>query len=149
MSLKMEVYGVKGVEKRLDLLEKKVAKKVVSQAVQKVAKSILKTKMKNNATSMVGGEMGKALAKSISTYVAKKRNNGDFMVIARTKPKKGQEHFIYMSKSQKRSYVPHAIEFGHGNTKPIPFMRKAWIESMRTAQKALGKQIVSNIVKQA
>jgi len=149
MSFYMKIYGAKRIEKKLDKLEKKVAKKVVVQAVRKVAKDILKTEMESKAKSMVGGKMGKELARSISVVTAKRRHKGDYMVIAKTKPKKGQDGFIYMSKKGKRSYIPHAIEFGHGNVKPIPFMRTAWKKSVKMAQKALAKQIVLNIVKQA
>ena len=88
--------------------------------------------------------MGKTLKKFLSLRNQKrkglKRDEFGVNVLFR----KGNQELVYYPKGAssslstrkttgRRSYIPAAIEFGHGNAAPIPFLRKAWFARQRQA----------------
>jgi len=119
------------LQRQLDKLEKKVAKKIIRKAVRAGQKPVL-AKAKENAWNMVGGMMGRLIAKNTAIRIPKKKRRGGYTLSVRQKP--GIPEFIHNTKNGVRYYIPAAIEFGHaapgdkGGAKhvaAVPFMRDA------------------------
>jgi hypothetical protein len=153
--IKMQTKGFEIFDDQLQALETKVAKGIVRKAVRGGAKATLK-KVKSNAQSMVGGNMGNLLAKHAKIIVFGHQRRGSYGVQIGMKPRvpefdswrKGSSTSVDFSKGGKigkttgKSYIPAAIEYGHGNARPIPFIRSAW-----DATKRKDVQIMSDILR--
>ena len=131
---KMTLEGFDKLEEKLGRLEKKTAKKIVRTATREAAKVTL-ANVKSNAKSMVGGNMGGLLAKFAKVVVFKHQRRGSYGVQIGMKPNVpefdywpvGASSSLSSRKSTgKKSYIPAAIEYGHDNAKPIPFIRRAF-----------------------
>jgi len=118
-----------------------VAKKIVRQAVRAAWKPLL-DRAKENALSMVGGEMGRLLARHMTLRAFRRQKKGSYGVLVRIKP--GIDEFVHISTTGRRAYIPAAIEYGHafpykggkGSAKNVaarPFMRKALDVSLPNA----------------
>jgi hypothetical protein len=157
----LELQGAKQIEARLLGLERKVAKKIVRQAVRAGAKPI-HTAAKANAANMVGGDMGKRIAKAMAIRAWKRQKRGQYGVGVQLKE---DEAFVGYSmgsassmKSRKliqggRYYVPSAIEYGHAfpgrggrrgapkDVPAIPYFRSA-MDSQKGAAERKVRQIL-------
>lgn len=135
MSVSMHLDGAARLEQQLVALGKKAAGKVMRPATRAGAKAILPV-AKANAQAMIGGEMGGIIADSLTVRVLKsgqrRRNEVGHQVVI---SQKHEEQLVVISKAGRRNYIPAAIEFGHDEAAPIPFMRAAYDS---TARKALG-----------
>jgi hypothetical protein len=60
-----------------------------------------------------------------------------------------EDRFIHISQSGRRNYIPSAIEYGHGNARPIPYIRRAWEETKREDVKIMGKKLKEGIEREA
>ena len=158
MQFGIKLEGAQKLDKLLGQLPKKVGRKVVNKAIKKAARPMMK-EQKSNAVSMVGGKMGKALRRFIGLRQQKKRKPGDFgfNILIR---KQGNPFFVYYPKGSssslatrkttgRRTYIPAAIEYGHGTAKPIPFMRKAYHKLKRSAIKMLHRELWAGIKREA
>ncbi len=157
MSSGMVLEGFEGLDKKLISLEKKVAKKIVRKATRESAKIPLK-QVKANAKSMVGGKMGALLAKYAKIIVFKHQRKGSYGVQIGMKPNVPQfdywpvgasSNLTNRKSSGKKSYIPAAIEYGHGNARPIPFIRSAWAATKAKAVKKMGSKLREGIEREA
>lgn len=114
--------GGPALDRMLKGLQKKDAKKIVRSAVTKAIK-IPMAAMKSNAIAMVGGEMGSLLASNVQSRAFKRQRPGSFARFLSLKP--NVPGFIHRSADGREYYIPAAIEFGHDDVAPIPFMRAA------------------------
>ena len=153
----MVLSGFEGLDRKLLSLEKKVAKKIVRKATRESAKVVLK-RVKSNAKSMVGGNMGGLLAKNAKVIVFKFQRKGSYGVQIGMKPNVSQFDYWPVGSSSnltrrkstgKKSYIPAAIEHGHDEAKPIPFIRSAWIASRGRAVKKMASELRQGIEKEA
>jgi hypothetical protein len=140
----MQTKGFEIFDAQLQALETKVAKGIVRKAVRGGAKPTLK-QVKINAKTMVGGEMGGLLARHAKIIVFGHQRKGSYGVQIGMKP--NVPEFEYWARGSRtianfsegigrrkktygktigKSYIPAAIEYGHGNARPIPFIRSAW-----------------------
>lgn len=142
----ISLTGGRELEKKLQELTVKTQKKIVRKAVRAGVKLIQK-QVKINARSMVGGEMGKEIARAIIVRAGRQRKKGYFNVATFVDGKKN-DIFVDVSKKGKRNYIPAAIEYGHGNVSPIPFTRKAFETKRRSAVSALTRTIAVEIEKE-
>jgi len=131
----VELTGFDELEKKLLKLETKTSKKIVRKAIRDAAKILLK-QMKVNAKTMVGGNMGNLIAKHLKTKAPKRQRRGEFALNVGTESK-ANELFVHITKAGKRHFIPSAIEFGHGNAKPIPYMKDAWDKKKKSVLQAL------------
>ena len=155
MADSMTLEGFQDLNRKLVGLEVKMAKKIVRTATRKATKPIL-TQVKANAKSMIGGRMGALIAKNAKIIVFKHQRKGSYGLQIGMKP--GVHQFDYWpvgassnltnrKSSGKKSYIPAAIEFGHGNAKPTPFIRRAWDAKKRIAVTILSQQLKQGIEK--
>jgi len=142
----LQTRGFEIFDAQLKHLERKVAKQIVKTATRTAAKNTLK-EVKANAKSLVGGEMGTLLAKHAKIIVFKHQRRGSWGV--QIGMKAGIPEFTEYSKIGKRNYIPSAIEFGHGNARPIPFIRSAWAKTKAQDVRIMGKELKKGIEREA
>ena len=153
----MKLEGFDGLEKKLVSLEKKVAKKIVRTATREAAKVTL-GKVKDNARSMVGGNMGGLLAKYSKVIVFKHQRKGSYGVQIGMKPNVPEFDYWSVGSSSslssrktkgKKSYIPAALEYGHDNARPIPFIRSAFDATRMKAINKMGSELKKGIEREA
>ena len=153
----MTTGGFETFDLQLKRLETKVAKDIVRKATRDASKVALK-QVKANAKSMIGGSMGSLIAKHAKIIVFKHQRKGSYGV--QIGMKSGIPQFDYWpvgassdlsnrKSSGKKSYIPAAIEYGHGNAKPIPYIRSAWAATKGRAVKKMGQQLRAGIEREA
>ena len=131
----LDLRGSKGLERKLNSLDRKVSRKVVRAAVRDAQKITLKA-AKENAAGMVGGEMGAKLKKALNIRAFKKRKKGSYgMKIGLKLNDAFIHHSIGKQAGGNRYFIPFAIEYGHAapgaggsgakDVPAIPFMRNA------------------------
>lgn len=148
----IKVEGAEQLEKKLLSLERKAAKKIVRVGVRKGG-NIVNKKARLNSKSMVGGEMGRLLARHIILRKYKRQRRSQFAMFVAMRA--GVSAFVYKAKkwskySDMQTYIPMAIEAGHitGKGRPvpaIPFMRNAYQTVGRTAQQVMLREIQSSV----
>lgn len=146
MTIRLDTRGFELFDAKLKNLETKVARKIVRTATRAGANNTLKS-AKANAKSLVGGSMGTLLAKHLKIIVFKHQRRGSFGV--QIGMKAGVPEFTEYSKVGKRNYIPSAIEFGHDNAKPIPFIRNAWEKTKARDVQIMGKELKKGIEREA
>ena len=155
MNVGMTVKGAKELEKMLSRLEKKESAKIARKETRNAQKTVMLPEVKSNANSMVGGDMGRTIAKKLAVRAMTKMKRGSYGAKVVIKP---HEAFVYESAAGVRSYIPNAIEYGHAGpwnaggikvAKPIPFKRKAYEEKRRPLAEKLSKEIVKEIERAA
>jgi HK97 gp10 family phage protein len=144
MSITLE--GFNSLDTVLKLLPIKVQKKVVRQATKAAAKNTLGV-VKSNALSMIGGDMGTLIAKNAKVFVFKHQRRGSWGVQIGMDPR--EDKFIHYSASGKRSYIPSALEYGHGKARPRPFIRSAWDQTRRQAINIMSRELRTGIEREA
>jgi len=158
MSFRLE--GAEELTTKLLALESKVHNRIARNAVRESGKVFLKAS-KDSAKSMVGGKMGRKLASAMSLRKQKKRlpkfvhamnvlfntsGRGEGLVYYR----RGAQVALNYDASGKRKYgketgrtfIPAAIELGHGASKD-----KAAIPFMRTAFKRTAAEVIARLSK--
>lgn len=153
----MTLEGFEGLGAKLLRLEKKTAKKIVRSSTRAAAKVTLK-QVKSNAKSMIGGNMGSLIAKHAKVIVFKHQRKGSYGVQIGMKPNVPQFDYWPVGSSSslrarrttgKKSYIPAAIEYGHGNARPIPYIRRAWETTKPKAVKTLANELKQGIEREA
>lgn len=153
----MRLEGFDGLDRKLSALPNKVAKKIVRTATREAAKVTLK-KVKSNAKSMIGGNMGALISKNAKVIVFKHQRKGSYGVQIGMKPNVPEFDYYPVGASSslstrkttgKKSYIPAALEFGHGNARPIPFLRAAWSATKNRAVKKMASVLKQGIEREA
>lgn len=154
---RMRLEGFEGLDRKLLALPKKVAKKIVRTATREAAKVTLK-KVKSNAKSMIGGNMGALISKHAKVIVFKHQRKGSYGVQIGMKPNVPQFDYYPVGATSslstrkttgKKSYIPAAIEFGHDEARPIPYIRAAWAVSKARAVKKMASVLKQGIEREA
>jgi hypothetical protein len=142
---RLTLEGGRELQLKLDALAVKVHTKVVREAVRDAMQIDLKAS-KAAARGLVGGSMGAKLAASLSIRKQKK-SLPRFVYAMVCLFRKGSD-LVYISKKGRRTFIPAAIEFGHGRSKSksaIPFMRQAFAgckdAMLTTLATSLGRKI--------
>lgn len=148
VDLKME--GARELDEKLGRLATKTGKKIVRKATREAMKPVL-TEIKNNARNIVGGDMGRLLAKHLILRALRKQRRGSYGV--NVKFRSDVPEFIHKAKTSKYAggitFIPAAIEYGHDNAAPIPFMRKAVAAKQRAAESIMRSELKSGIETEA
>jgi hypothetical protein len=156
-SVTLTTTGFEIFDAKLARLEDKVAKKIVKDATRDGAKNTLK-KIKSNAKSMVGGNMGALLARHAKIIVFKHQRKGSWGV--QIGMKSGVPEFDYYpigasssltgrKATGKKSYIPAAIEYGHDEARPIPYIRAAWAVTKMQDIRIMGRLLKQGIEREA
>lgn len=144
----MVIKGAKKIERKLEKMGRTSGRKFIKKALVETNKEVVLPAVKRSATTRVGGEMGRLIAKHTKRRAFKKAKKGNAVDVVDISAK-GNDDFVVVTKDGKRKYIPFAIEFGHGSVKPNPFLRAAWREAHGRAQKLLGKKIVDGVLNAA
>lgn len=156
-SITLQTRGFEVFDKKLKQLETKVARVIVKKATRDGAKNTLK-QVKANAKTMVGGKMGALLAKYAKVIVFKHQRKGSWGV--QIGMKSGVQEFDYWpvgassslssrKTTGKKSYIPAAIEYGHDNASPIPFIRSAWDRTKKQDVNIMARRLREEIEREA
>lgn len=143
----MTLAGAQELERKLKNLPTKVAKKAVRQAVRAGGKPTL-AQAKANASALVGGTMGGLIAANLVLRAQRRQRRGSYGVNVMMRPKR-DELFVHTSKAGRRTYIPAAIEYGHGSARPISFMRTGWDITKMQAKRIVEQTLWSGIQKAA
>jgi len=139
----LDLTGAKELEQALLGMERKIAKKAFKSGLAKAANVILK-QTRSSAKQGIGGDMGKAIARSLQSRLMKNIKKRHYGRSIQVNPKKADQ-FKGVSSTGKDYYIPAAIEYGHlaGGTfvPPIPFMRRAYEHSWRRAHNTLVQEV--------
>jgi HK97 gp10 family phage protein len=167
----MELTGFDELDKKLAALDKKVSKGIVRKATRTAIKKVMVI-AKANAKSMVGGNMGNLIAKHTKVQVFKHQRKGSYGLRLGLSPdvpefaglrigshtrinfERGTgaaatKIFRKIGKSVGRWYIPAALEYGHGNARPIPFMRSAYNKGRERAIRTLRTELKQGIEREA
>ena len=142
----MKLTGFDDLESKLVALEKKVAKGIVRKAVRGAQKMLLR-QVKLNAVNMVGGELGRHLAKGFVTKAIYKQRKGSYQLQVAIHPDKADD---YRGDGTTNAYLPYAIEYGHiarggGAVAAVPFVRAASDKTNEARIKFLQKAIKDGV----
>lgn len=161
MSTGFTITGARELQAKLDTLARNVQKRVVRKAVRAARKPVL-ARAKANALARVGGSMGALLAKAIVIAAPKKQQPGTYALHVqllsqgrdqRRKNAIGVAGFVHESqRTGRRTYIPAAIEYGHGASKEQaarPFMRPAADSTERESLRILGRELASGLLREA
>ena len=144
--IRVELQGDKALDKALMRLELKTAKRIVRPAARKAMKPTLKA-VKENARTMVGGEMGKLLARYMILRAFRRQRKGSYGLNVRLKG--GVPEFKHVAADGTEYYIPAAIEYGHDSAAAIPFMRKAFDGNTEKSLTIIKQEIWLGILKEA
>ena len=145
----MELKGGAELDRKLRQLLPAQAKRVLKKSL-KAGASVFRDAGRANARSMVGGEMGKKIARSLRATARMRKKRTRQMVLATMEVSaKFNEEFVEVSATGRRNYIPAAIEYGHDNVAAIPFMRSAFDSRKGAALQAVIKVTGSEIAKEA
>ena len=156
-SVVLRTEGFELLDAKLARLENNVAKKIVKDATRLGAKNTLK-KIKNNAKSMIGGNMGGLIAKHSVIKVFKYQRRGSWGVQIGMRPNVPEFDYWPVGSSSslssrktkgKKSYIPAALEHGHDNAKPIPFIRAAWAATTKQDVQIMSRELKKGIEREA
>ena len=139
------IEGIDQLNRQLMSLERNASKKIARGAVTRGTRPALQA-VKTNAKSMVGGEMGALMAANLKSRTWKKPPKSMYAKAIVFKP--DVKEFVHESKAGKRSYIPSAIEHGHGNAAPIPYMRTAFNQTRQTSLQTITNELRSGILKE-
>ena len=145
-----EIQGVKEIERLFKQLETKESAKAVRSSTRITQKETNLKDAKSNASSMVGGNTGKKIARNLVVRAMTGLKRGHYGIKVMIKP---TDAFVVESKDEKRYYIPTAIEYGHGypgrsgnkDVKPIPFMRNAFEKNRHKVVNVLRKYTLNKL----
>jgi hypothetical protein len=141
ISISMTLQGGTELQAALDRLEKQTGNKIVREALRDSQK-IMQQSAKTRANYVIGGDMGKRIAKALQVRAGKRRIKGSYIFGVSLKK---DDAFIHKTKSRtvrhkdaagniKRVYgsyyIPAAIEYGHVTkagkfVQPLSYLRSA------------------------
>ena len=143
----IQTKGFRELESELLQLEKKISKNIVRKGLRKAQnelKSVIKSYL--SAIPSRGSGMTKKIASALQLKVGK-TNKGSYAINVRIRP---TPEFVHTSKEGRRTYIPSAIEYGHGKSKEQaarPFMRPAGDATEIKRMKILSEEIAIEIGK--
>jgi len=143
MDVSFKISGGDTLLKYLGDLPKKVERKIVAKALREGAKAVHKAQQAT-ARSMVGGDMGNLIARSLKVRAMKRSRTGP-RVRVMIDPKVTEQLTHHAKQGRKQWYIPMVVEYGYtrGNTtvQPIPWARTGFENAVTQAQAKIENQI--------
>ena len=154
MATRFVIDGAEALEAQLKTLPANVQKRVVRKAVR-ASQNVLVKAARDDAgalptSPLTGGRMRALLRKHIVPKVGKQRR-GSYSIHVQMRSGVG-EFYHTSQKTGNTSYIPAAIEYGHGSTKELaarPFLRPAARRTERERMRVLSKELASGILREA
>lgn len=152
MKTTIVLEGASQLRVKLDALPEKVQRRAVRESVRSALKLYLNA-AKRNARSVVGGKMGALLASTLYLKASKRTRRAYYGMLALFHTGRQQSGgLVWTSKKGKRSFIPAAIEYGHGRHKAqaaIPFMRQSFDQTKNSMLSTLSSELGSKIEEDA
>jgi len=142
------IDGAKEVERNLATLPTRVQKRVVRHAVRQAQGPLLK-QAKINAVARVGGRMGALLAANIVRRAARRQKRGRYSIHVQIRS--DVPEFTHPAKTGKETFIPAAIEYGHGMDKESaarPFLRPAADATKNETKRILARELRAGILRE-
>ena len=154
----ISLVGGKELEAKLLSLEKKVSKKIVRTGVRKAQKYLLNATKTYLMVISRGGGMAQKIASALQVRAPGKQRKGGYSLNVQIR---NDPDFVYYptgsssslatgKTSGHRSFIPAAIEYGHGQNKEQaarPFMRPAADATVGSRIRILNKELQVGIAK--
>lgn len=140
----ISVLGDKELEKRLRRLEGKTQRKVVRQALRKSAKRI-KTHVDTNLSGLKVNVLTGALREAFRNTPIKGATRRGVIRVGIPFP---ERELLGIAPSDPH-YYPTAVEYGHGNVPPHPYLRPAVDEHKALEFTVIGRDIGKGIEREA
>lgn len=161
MRVQFQLEGAEALAAQLMQLGTKVERKVARPAVRSGQKVLLSA-ARQTAASIGRGtgrlyvrgrndvSMSQLIAANLVIAVPSRQARGSYSLHVQLR--RGVPEFVHVGKKGKRSYIPAAIEHGHGAspaTSARPFMRPAAIRTVQERMRVLGQELASGILREA
>ena len=154
----ISLIGGRELEAKLKELETKVSKKIVRAAVRKAQKSLIPTIKTYLAGISRGGGMSEKIAKALQVRAPRRQARGSYSLNVQIRndpeltyyPKGSSSSLATRKTTGHRSYIPAAIEYGHGQNKEQaarPFMRPAADATVNSRIRIMTKELAAGIGK--
>ncbi len=171
MKVSFQIEGAAELERNLATLGQRLHRKVIRQAVRAAQKPVLDAS-KRNARSMVGGQMGELLAKSLVITAPKRQRPGSYALhvqhitlgAARRRKRKitirqggGRRLTVrglwHETQSGRRYYLPAVLEYGHvtGSTPvaAVPYRRQAAESTRNESIRLFSRALRTGLLREA
>ncbi len=153
MRIDLHIDGLETLDRKLANLPGKIAKGAVRRAVRNAQKIVLNALRAKTAALPISerrqGRMRDLIAQAWQIRTPRRQIPGSYSLHVTLPP----GAFIYFSKrTRQRSYIPAAIEYGHGATKEKaarPFARPAADESKSLVEMVLAHDLAQGIERAA
>jgi hypothetical protein len=154
----ISLIGGKELEAKLLSLERKVSKKIVRAGVRKAQKHLLNATKTYLMVISRGGGMAQKIAKALQVRAPRRQRRGSYSLNVQIRndpdfvyyPRGSSSSLTTRKTSGHRSFIPAAIEYGHGRNKEQaarPFMRPASDATVGSRIKILNRELQIGIAK--
>ena len=143
MRIDIRLTGDKELERKLHNLEEKTEKKIVRGAIRKAA-----VQAKNQIVQNIVGAGLVDSGVMLAAYKAAKIKSAGKPGLIRYGPENPPREALGIH-AQDPYYYPYAVEFGHGNVRPHPFIRPAIDNHKNQIRAAIAQDIATGIMKEA
>lgn len=153
MRIELQIAGLEALDRKLRDLPLKVAKKVVRSAVRRAQKITLAAIKASTLRLPISkrwlGLRAALIAGAWELRAPRRQRSGGYALHVQLLPSPA---LVHESKDGRRSYIPAAIEFGHGATKDKaarPYARPAAEKARPQVEQALAEDLGRGIEKAA
>jgi hypothetical protein len=140
--------GAEQLQAKLTVLPEKVQRRAVRESVRS-AMQIYLGAAKRNAQGLVEGKMGALLASALYLKASKRTRKAYYGMLCLFHTGRQQSGgLVWTSKKGKRSFIPAAIEYGHGRHKAqaaLPFMRQSFDQTKNPMLATLSSELGTKI----
>lgn len=161
MRVSFQLEGAEALAAQLTQLGTKVERKVSRPAVRAGQKVLLSAAQRT--ARAIGTGAGRVFARGEDDVSMSQIIADNLVIVAPSRQVKGSyslhvqlrrqvPEFVHVSKKGKRTFIPSAIEYGHGSTPELaarPYMRPAAIRTVQERMRVLGKELASGILREA
>lgn len=144
LAVDISVLGLPELERKMKRLEPKVQKNVVRQALRKSAKRT-QTRVVANLSGLKVNVLTGALREAFASAPIRGRTRRGVMRVGIVFPEREALGIL----PSDPYYYPTAVEYGHGNVPPHPFLRPAIDEHEATETRLIGRDIGDGIEREA
>lgn len=158
MRVEFQISGAAELERNLATLPARVEKTVIRQAVRAAQRPVLARAKANAAalpdSSVPGPDMSALIAANLVLRVNRYTKRGSYQMDVRLRGDNegAPAEFVHTSEKNRRSYVPAAIEFGHGAdpaSAARPYLRPAVDGTIEESKRILARELELGILREA
>lgn len=161
MRVAFQLEGAEDLAKRLTELGPRVERKAARPAVRSAQKVCLNAS-RASARSVARGtgrlfargendvSMSELIAQNLEIKAPRRQVAKSYSLHVQLR--RDVPEFVHTSKTGRRTFIPAAIEYGHGSTPELaarPYMRAAAIATVQERMRVLGKELGAGILREA